>query len=59
MLKFSHLKDEKKVTGQAKEMCEKAVEKNPYRLEGISDHFKTKEMCKKAVEKVSRMLEYV
>ena len=51
MLKFNHPGDKK--------MYEKAVEKKPYRLEDISDHFKTQEMCKEAFEKVSRMLEYV
>ena len=37
----------------------KLLKKKPYRLEDISDHFKTQEMCKEAFEKVSRMLEYV
>ena len=37
----------------------KLLKKKPYRLEDISDHFKTQEMCKEAIEKVSRMLEYV
>ena len=58
MLKFSHPEDKKKrdVSGAC---VKKLLKKNPYRLEDISDHFKTQGMCEKAVEKVSRMLEYV
>ena len=58
MLKFSHPEDEKKETGQTQEMCERAVEEDPWPLYGGPDHFKTQEMCK-AVEQTSWVLKFV
>ena len=40
-------------------MCEKAVEKDPWRLYDVPDRFKTKRMCEKAVEKDPLCLEHV
>ena len=34
-------------------MCEKAVEKDPWRLFNVPDRFKTERMCEKAVQKSS------
>ena len=35
------------------ETCEYYVNKNPWNLEDVPDHFKTQEMCDKTIEKVS------
>ena len=40
-------------------MCDKAVEKNPQRLQDVLDHLKAWEMSEKAVEKASWVLEIV
>ena len=40
-------------------MCNKAVEKYPWALRFVPDHFKTQEKCDDAVRKRLRMLEYV
>ena len=39
--------------------CERAVEKDLWRLYNVLDHFKTQEMCEKAIEKNPLCLEYV
>ena len=44
---------------KTQEMCEKAVEKDPWRLYDVPDHFKTAEMFKKAVQSNPSCLEYV
>ena len=36
---------------KTQEMCDKAVEKDPWSLAEGPDNFKTQEMCNKAVEK--------
>ena len=40
-------------------MCERAVEKGPYTLKFVSDHFKTQGMCEKSVEKYPLILIFV
>ena len=35
---------------KTQEMCDKAVEKDPWSLAEEPDHFKTNEMCNKSVE---------
>ena len=40
-------------------MCEKAVEKDPWSLEYVTDHFKTQKTCEKAVDKHPSNLSHV
>ena len=50
----------KDVPGHLKiqEVCEKAVEENPWCLNGVPDHFKKQKMCKKVVEEKPYTLEF-
>ena len=40
-------------------MCERAVEKGPYTLKFVSDHFKAQGICEKSVEKYPLILIFV
>ena len=40
-------------------MCEKAVEKNPWELDDVPDHFKAQEMCNEAVRQEPWLLKFV
>ena len=44
---------------KTQEMCDKAVEKDPWQLKYVPDCFKTKRVCKKAVENKPENLRYV
>ena len=41
------------------EMCIKAVEVDPWRLDDVPDHFKTQDVCDKAVKDDPSSLQYV
>ena len=42
-----------------REMCNEAVQSDPWMLEDVPDQYKTREMCNEAVEKEPRLLEHV
>ena len=44
---------------KTREMCEKAVEKNPWELDDVPDHFKAQEMCNEAVRREPWLLKFV
>ena len=44
---------------KTQEMCNKAVEGDPWQLGDFPNHLKTEEMCEKAVEDQPETLQYV